>query len=79
MADTLALFALRRKQPERPRPYRAWGYPWVPLVYLAANAAIAVGLLIGRPYEASIAIAVLAVGVPVYFVFGRLAPREVLP
>src|SRR5262245_37867608 len=71
MADTLALFARRRRQPARPRPYRAWGYPWVPLVYLVANAAIAVGLLRGRPREAGIAIAVLALGVPVYFVFRR--------
>src|SRR4030095_11879095 len=44
MADTLALFALRRRQPGRPRPYRAWGYPWVPLVYLAADAASGVRL-----------------------------------
>ena len=79
MADTLALFALRRRQPERPRPYRAWGYPWVPALYLAANAAIAVGLGIGRPAEAGIALAVLGVGIPAYFLFKRLAPREDLP
>ena len=82
MADTLALFALRRRQPERPRPYRAWGYPWLPLVYLGANAAIAAGLLFGRPREAGIALAVLGVGVPVYLLFARrrrLAPGEVLP
>jgi APA family basic amino acid/polyamine antiporter len=78
MADSLALFALRRRQPDRPRPYRAWGYPWVPALYLVANAAIALGLLIGRPTEAGTALAVLGVGVPVYFVFRRLAPREVL-
>jgi APA family basic amino acid/polyamine antiporter len=78
MADTLALFALRRSQPDRPRPYRAWGYPWLPLVYLAANAAIAASLLFGRPREAGIALAVLGVGVPVYFLFRRLAPRELL-
>jgi APA family basic amino acid/polyamine antiporter len=71
MADTVALFALRRRQPQRPRPYRAWGYPWVPGVYLVANAAIAVGLLVGRPREAGIAIAVLLVGVPFYFLFSR--------
>ncbi len=71
MADTLALFALRRKQPDRPRPYRAWGYPWVPLIYFVANAAIGVGLLIGRPREAAIAIAVLALGVPAYLMFRR--------
>ena len=71
MADTVALFALRRRQPDRPRPYRAWGYPWVPLVYLVANAAIAFGLLVGRPREAGIAIAVLVIGVPFYFLFSR--------
>jgi APA family basic amino acid/polyamine antiporter len=71
IADTLALFALRRRQPDRPRPYRAWGYPWVPLAYLAANAAIGVGLLVGRPLEAGIAIAVLGVGVPAYWMFRR--------
>ncbi len=69
IADTLALFALRWRQPGRPRPYRAWGYPWVPLVYLAANAAIGVGLLLGRPREAGIALGVLALGMPVYFLF----------
>jgi APA family basic amino acid/polyamine antiporter len=75
IADTLALFALRRRQPDRPRPYRAWGYPFIPLVYLAANAAIGAGLLFGRPREAGIAVLVLASGVPVYFLFrkGRLA------
>jgi APA family basic amino acid/polyamine antiporter len=71
IADTLALFALRRRQPDRPRPYRAWGYPWLPIVYLAANVAIAVGLLIGSPREALIALAVLAAGVPAYLAFRR--------
>jgi APA family basic amino acid/polyamine antiporter len=75
MADTLALFALRRKQPSRPRPYRAWGYPWVPMIYLIANAAIGVGLLIGRPRQAGIAIAVLALGVPAYLGFRVWRPE----
>jgi basic amino acid/polyamine antiporter, APA family len=71
VADTAALFALRRRQPGRPRPYRAWGYPWVPAIYLLANAVIAVGLLIGRPLEAGIALAVLGAGVPAYALFRR--------
>jgi hypothetical protein len=33
MADTTALYALRRRQPDRHRPYRAWGYPLVPALY----------------------------------------------
>jgi APA family basic amino acid/polyamine antiporter len=77
IADTLALFALRRRQPDRPRPYRAWGYPWIPLVYLAANAAIGAGLLFGRPREAGIALLVLAAGIPIYFLFRRGAAAGV--
>jgi len=75
MADTLALFALRRRQPGRPRPYRTWGYPWVPLAYLVANAAIAAGLLVGRPREAGIALLVLAAGVPAYLGFRAWSRR----
>ena len=71
MADTTALYALRRRQPDRPRPYRAWGYPLVPALYLFANAGIAVALLHGRPRECAIALAVAASGLPFYAWFSR--------
>jgi len=71
VADTLALFALRRSQPDRLRPYRAFGYPWLPLAYVVANVAIGAGLLFGRPREAGIALLVLSAGVPAYFLFRR--------
>jgi APA family basic amino acid/polyamine antiporter len=77
IADTAALYALRRKRPERPRPYRAWGYPVVPGLYLVANAAIALALLRGRPKECAIALVVAASGLPFYALFGRgLAARN---
>ena len=66
IADTAALYALRLRQPGRPRPYRAWGYPFVPGLYLLANVAIAVGLAIGRPDEAGYGLLFLAAGLPVY-------------
>lgn len=71
MADTTALYALRRKQAQRPRPYRAWGYPVVPALYLLANAAIAVSMLIARPKECAIALLVTAAAVPFYVSFRR--------
>ncbi len=74
-ADTLALFALRRRQPDRPRPYRAWGYPVVPAVYVVANVAIALGLGLGRPREALTGLFVLAAGLPCYALFARSAAR----
>jgi basic amino acid/polyamine antiporter, APA family len=74
-ADTAALYALRRREPNRPRPYRAFGYPWVPGFYLVANVAIAAGLLLGRPREALTALLVLALGLPGYALLRRRAGR----
>ncbi len=69
IADTTALYALRRKYPQRRRPYRAWGYPWVPALYIIANAAIAVSMLWGRPKECLIALAVTATALPFWVSF----------
>lgn len=71
IADVAALYALRRRQPERPRPYRAWGYPLVPALYIVANLMIAAALLWARPFECAIALAVLASGLPFYRWFQR--------
>lgn len=68
-ADTSALYALRWRRPEQPRPYRAWGYPWLPALYLLANAGIATAMLLGRPLECMLALAVTATAVPFYFWF----------
>jgi len=76
MADTTALYALRRRAPKRRRPYRAWGYPLVPALYLLANAGIATAMLAGRPKECAIALAVTATGLPFYALFGRRAQRR---
>ena len=75
IADTLALYALRRSRPQRKRPYRAWGYPWVPGLYLLANAAIAVALLWGRPGECGVCLLVAAGGLPFYAFFARRVRR----
>jgi APA family basic amino acid/polyamine antiporter len=67
-ADVLALLRLRRSQPERPRPYRAWGTPWVPALYVAANLAIAVGLAHGSRMPAAASAIVIVSALPVYAV-----------
>ncbi len=71
MADTAALYRLRWLQPDRPRPYRAWGYPWVPALYLAVNGWIAFEMLRQRPGECAIGLAVVATGWPFYAWFRR--------
>jgi len=76
MADTTALYRLRRKQPNRHRPYRAWGYPLVPALYLVANGAIAAAMLLGRPLECVAALAVGATAIPAYWALSRAARRR---
>ena len=73
MADIAALYRLRRRQPERRRPYRAWGYPWLPAVYFGANAVVAAALLVGSPRDCAIGLAVAAAGLPFYWLFARRA------
>jgi APA family basic amino acid/polyamine antiporter len=74
MADTAVLYRLRWSHPEWTRPYRAWGYPVVPALYLVANAAIAVAMVLGRPLECAIGIAVLLAGLPFYVWLERRGP-----
>lgn len=69
IADTSALYVLRRTQPDRPRPYRAAGYPWVPALYILANVAIAVSMLRERPKECLTSMGILLAGAPVYLLF----------
>ncbi|HEY8155890.1 MAG TPA: amino acid permease [Myxococcota bacterium] len=71
IADVLALFALRRRHPDRRRPYRALGYPWVPALYVLASAAIAIAMLAGQPLECAVGLACLAAGLPFYWLFTR--------
>jgi APA family basic amino acid/polyamine antiporter len=79
MADVTALWRLRRTQAQRRRPYRAWGYPWVPALYFVANGAIAAALLWGRPLECLIGLGIALAGLPFYARFVRRPPGEGAP
>ncbi|MCC7420211.1 MAG: APC family permease [Planctomycetaceae bacterium] len=65
----LAVFILRFTRPGIPRPYRTWGYPWVPLAFLLINIPFLFATWTSNPAEALAGLAVLAVGLPVYFLF----------
>jgi APA family basic amino acid/polyamine antiporter len=60
------LFVLRRRCPDMPRPYRAWGYPIAPALYVVACALIMVDLLIVRPVYAWPGLFIVLAGIPVY-------------
>ncbi len=66
-----AVIVLRKKQPDLPRPYRVWGYPWVPLVFIIASAGILVSSLWERPVESLAGAGLTLLGIPVYLVWKR--------
>lgn len=61
-----ALFVLRAKRPDAARPFRCWGYPWVPAVYGIAMGGWVINTVVQRPKEALSCVILLAVGVPLY-------------
>jgi len=70
---------LRRTEPDLPRPYRAWGYPWTPLVFIAATLAFTVNLWIEQPVRSSLGVLVILVGLPFYFYKSAQSPAALLP
>jgi APA family basic amino acid/polyamine antiporter len=67
----ISIFVLRLKQPDLERPYRTWGYPWVPLVFVLSYIAILVHVTVSRPQEALLGLSIVALGVPIYFIWTR--------
>jgi APA family basic amino acid/polyamine antiporter len=65
------VFVLRRRHPDEPRPFRALGYPLAPAVFVLASLAITVAAVIGRPGPSLWGAAIIAAGVPAYYVFKR--------
>ena len=70
-AAAASVFTLRRTRPDLPRPYRVWGYPIIPAFFLTSVVAIAITSLFERPVEAFSGLAVLGLGVPVYYAWSR--------
>ncbi len=67
------IFVLRAKRPTAERPYRAFGYPFVPSLYIVAALAIMFVLLLYRTQTAWPGLVIVLLGVPVYFVWSRRA------
>ena len=61
-----SIFVLRRTQADRPRPYRAWGYPAVPALFVLVSAALAVNIVLAKPRDALFGLAIIALGVPAF-------------
>lgn len=74
----LAVFVLRRRRPDAPRPYRAWGYPFVPALYVVAASAIMVVMLLYKTQTTWPGLIIVLTGIPAYF-FWKSRTREPAP
>jgi APA family basic amino acid/polyamine antiporter len=72
-ATGAAIFVLRRKRPGSPRPYRAWGYPWTPAIFILTSLAFVLSTLWERPLESLLGLGVVALGLPAYVWWRRAA------
>ena len=63
----IALFRLRRSHAQMTRPYRVWGYPVVPLLFIAGASFMVINTLTARPVQSLLGLGLLALGLPVYW------------
>jgi APA family basic amino acid/polyamine antiporter len=71
LVTVLGVFVLRVRQPDLPRPYRTFGYPLTPLIYLGLTAWTLVFVVINKTQESMMGLGVIAVGLIVYALFPK--------
>jgi APA family basic amino acid/polyamine antiporter len=67
VAGGTTIFKLRRARPDLPRPYRTWGYPYVPALFVGSTAVLLINTMVERPVESLTGLALVALGLPVYW------------
>lgn len=70
-ATAMGVFILRRRMPDAHRPYKTWGYPIVPALFVLFCIGLFFNTIITRPREAGIGLSLILMGIPVYFLVGR--------
>ncbi len=82
-ATGAAVFVLRRRAPDADRPYRTWGYPVVPAVFIVMSLAVFVSIVASQPVKSLIGLGLLSAALPVHAVWkrrradaGEAAPKD---
>ncbi len=75
-ATGFAVIVLRYKQPERKRPYRAWGYPILPLLFVLINLAVFVNIVVAQPLKSIIGLIMLFMGVPAFLYWKKKSGND---
>jgi APA family basic amino acid/polyamine antiporter len=65
------IFILRKKEPDTERPYKAFGYPFIPALYILVTLAICIDLLVYDLRNAGMGLLIVLLGIPIYFIADR--------
>lgn len=70
-----AVFVFRKREPDAPRPYRTWGYPVVPALFVLVTIFLIIRTIMSTPLQSLIGLAIIAAGLPVYWYFSKKNPE----
>ncbi len=73
-----AVIILRFKQPERKRPYKTWGYPVIPLLFVLINLAVFFNTVIDQPLKSTIGLIMLGIGIPAFLYWKKKARKDIM-
>ncbi|MGZ4835465.1 MAG: amino acid transporter, partial [Terriglobales bacterium] len=73
---TTTVFIFRRREPDAIRPYRVWGYPVVPALFVAASAALLCFTFAANVKNSLLGSVLILGGIPVYFLFARRRAKQ---
>lgn len=74
----LGIFILRRKRPDLERPYKAFGYPVLPVIYIILALVFCIALIIQKPTYATWGLIIVLIGIPLYFLSSRKSKRQTI-
>jgi APA family basic amino acid/polyamine antiporter len=77
MVTIVGLFILRKKRPDWERPYKAFGYPILPALYIVIASAICIDLLIVKPETCGWGLGIVLLGLPVYYLWKKFGGEQV--
>ncbi|MCX6549733.1 MAG: APC family permease [Acidobacteria bacterium] len=70
------IFVLRRRHPDEPRPFKAWGYPVAPAIFVVVSLVITAAAIMGRPGPSRKGAFIILLGIPVYYLFYLFSKRR---
>jgi APA family basic amino acid/polyamine antiporter len=73
-----SVIVLRYKRPELKRPYRLWGYPIVPILFIAIHLGIVWGSVTEKPFESLVGLFIVCLGIPAYLIWQIRAGKRIV-